>query len=103
VTSFFALLEVMDKEPTLAQTWLTFLALGVVAGLLARRWRRTLWVSIPVFLLVAGATVARFTDPLAGRAIHSEAGRRYLWLSVAAIAVGALVVVAGVRFRDRTG
>src|SRR5688572_17771281 len=97
----FALLEVMDKEPTLAQTWLTFVALGVVAGLLARRWRGTLWVSVPVILLLAGGTVARLTDPLVEPAIRAEAGWRHIWLSVAAIAVGAIVVVVGARRRNR--
>jgi hypothetical protein len=101
--TIFALLEVMDKEPTLTQTWLTFLGLGVAAGLLARRWRRTLWVSVPVFLLAAGGMVAKFADDHIGPAIRAEAGWRYIWLSAAAIVVGALGVVVGARFRHGNG
>jgi hypothetical protein len=97
------LIGVMDKEPTLTQTWGTFLALGVVAGLLARRWRRTLWVSIPLFLLFAWGLVAKFTDPFVGPAIRAEAGWRYVWLSLGAVAAGALFLVVGARHRDPAG
>ena len=51
--AFVVLLEVMDKEPTLTRTWLTFLALGAAAELLGRRWRWTLWLSVPVSLFFA--------------------------------------------------
>ena len=98
---FSVLLEVMDKEPTLTRIWLTFLALGAVAGLLARRWRWTLWLSVPLFLFFAWAIVAEFTDPYGGPAIRAEAGWRYVWLSFVAIGAGALLVIGGAVRRDR--
>lgn len=103
--AILAVLEVVDKVPTLTRTWLTFLAVGAVGRLIARLWRRSLWGSVPVFLFFAWATVAQFTDPFVGPAIRAEAGMRYLLISLGATVIGAVLLGTGAlpRYKARSG
>jgi hypothetical protein len=88
------LLEVMDKEPPLAQRAALYGVLTVAGVLLARkRWWFGLTV-LPVIALFAFADVSELHDPFVGPAIVREAGWSHvvLWyaLILASIAIPVL-------------
>ena len=88
-------LEVMDKEPSILAIWVAALVLGGVGYRLAhRRW----WWVLPLLLLLAASFAglwAEWTDPLVGAAIAAEAGRQYPAHLLAATALAAGLIVAG--------
>ena len=89
------MLEVMDKEPSIASFWISALVLGGVGFVLARRrW----WWALPVLALLAAAfagTWAEWTDPFVGPAIAAEAGRAYPYHLLASTALAAGLTVIG--------
>ena len=90
-----AILEVMDKEPSLARTWIIAVGLGA-AGFLAGR--RRPWFAVPfvVAVLFLGVSrLAEFQDPYVGPAVRQEAGNAHVWLSYLAVVVGLSLSLAG--------
>jgi len=90
-----AVLEVMDKEPTLLAVWGAAVLLGLV-GYTAARFRR--WLVIPalaVIAFLAWAQLGELADPTVGPAIIQEAGRGYLIQSCAAVALAVILSVLG--------
>jgi hypothetical protein len=95
------LLEVMDKEPPLAQRALLYGALTVVGILLARkRWWLGLTV-LPVVALFAFADVSELHDPFVGPAIVREAGWPHVVLWYALILASITVPVLTAAFVRR--
>ena len=90
-----AVLEVMDKEPTLGAIWGAASLLGLV-GFAAARLRR--WLVIPALALIAimaWSQLGELADPTVGPAIIQEAGRGYLVQSCAAVALAVILSVLG--------
>ena len=95
MNALLAILEVTDKEPSLALTLILAGSLGL-AGFIAGR--RRPWVSLvplAALLFLGWARVSELQDPFVGPAIRQEPGSGYAVLTYAAIAVGILLCVAG--------
>ena len=89
------MLEVMDKEPSLAFIWGAGLALGLI-GFFATRFRR--WLVLPALLLVvvvAWTSLGDLLDPKIGPAILQEAGQWYVLQAGAAVALAVILCVLG--------
>ena len=82
-----AFLEVMDKEPTLFQVWLTFLITGVGGFCLGRYRRWLLFVVMPLALYLAWVHFSELHDTSVGPHILREAGRHYFTQSYVAMAL----------------
>lgn len=81
------LLEVMDKELTIPQLWVTFLFLGIAAAWLAR-WSVVASLCVGSFIvLMAMGQHSELNDPFVGPAILREAGPWYPLHSYAAVAM----------------
>ena len=95
MNALFAILEVMDKEPSLTLTLILAVALGMVGFLAGRRrpWLATL--PLAAILVFGFARLSELQDPLVGPAIRREAGTGYAVLTYAAVAVGIVLCVAG--------
>lgn len=81
--------EVMDKEPTLTNIWL-WTVVGALAALIGCSWR--IWIaiiSLPLALLLPGATILELWDSSVGKDIIREAGKGY----AVSVFTAALVVV----------
>jgi hypothetical protein len=88
-------LEVMDKEPSLLRLYVIFGGVGLL-GLFACR--RIPWLALlltPGVALLGWLVTVDLRDPFVRDAIMREAGRRYLILSYAAVALGALMPLLG--------
>jgi hypothetical protein len=95
MNALFAILEVMDKEPSLTLTLIVGGALGL-AGFFAGRRRPWLALLPLAALLVFGlARLSELQDPFVGPAIREEAGNGYALLTYVAVAVGIALCVAG--------
>lgn len=90
-----ALLEVMDKEPSLPGIWIGAAVSGGLGFWGARRW---IWPGV-LLLALEGVGLsgmhAELADPFVGPAILAEAGRGYViqsyaaaWIAIAATAAG---------------
>jgi hypothetical protein len=101
------LAEVMDKEPTLAWIWTTFLVLALLGSALSlvNRWLALL--VLPITCFFAWATLDELQDPFLGPAILDEAGRGYVVqcnLAIAgALAAPSIVLLAKCRRWTVTG
>ncbi len=85
--------EVMDKEPTLRSIWL-WTVVGGVVGFIGSSWRTWIAIiSLPLALLLPGATILELCDPSVGKAIIQEAGKNY---AVGVYAAALVVVMAHV-------
>src|SRR5262245_10110566 len=95
MNALFVVLEIMDKEPSLAIT--VFLAVaGGVVGLVAGRRRAWLSVLPLVALLLFGASrVSALQDPFVGPAIRQEVGNAYAVFTYTALAVGIALCLVG--------
>jgi len=90
-----AVLDMMDKEPTLRAIWGAATLLGLV-GFAAARLRR--WLVIPALALIAiiaWTRLGELADPTVGPSIIQEAGRGYLVQSCAAVALAVILSVLG--------
>jgi hypothetical protein len=95
------LLEVMDKEPSIAALWVSAIVLGV-AGLILARWRRLAGLAVALVLGLAFAgTFLDLRDPFVGPAMLREAGRLYPLHLYASTALGIALIMAGMWHRDR--
>lgn len=102
-----ALLEVMDKEPSLPGMWICGVGFGALGYWAGRRW---FWPAIPVLTLAIFWTYAmhvELTDPWVGPAIVREAGHAYVvqgyftgFLSIALTMAGMATALAR-RWRGR--
>jgi hypothetical protein len=90
-----ALLEVMDKEPSLPGIWIGAAVFGGVGFWSARRW---VWPGL-LFLawevLGLWGTHAELTDRFVGPAILQEAGRGYVMQSYVAAGLSIAATAAG--------
>jgi len=100
-----ALLEVMDKEPSLPGIWIGTAVFGGVGLWSARRW---IWPGVLLLaleVLALAGTHAELTDPQVGPAILREAGHGYVVQryigSGAGIAATAAGLVWGIMRRRR--
>ena len=101
VSSAGAYAEVMDKEPSAAQNWLTAAAGGLLA-IAAWRWR--LWAGLTVTTLVMWELIGVYLelqDPFVGPAMRLEAGEQYVTQYYAAVAVAVVLNATGVYLRIR--
>jgi hypothetical protein len=95
--------EVMDKEPTLLQTWaLSRIGGGLAFGVARFRW----WLGAIIGVLPTAYFLGLWQevhDPFVGPAIRSEAGASYVWSSAIAtlvwIGLAGTGVIAGFRRR----
>jgi hypothetical protein len=95
--------EVMDKEPTLLQTWaLALVGGGLALGVARFRW----WLGAIIGLLPAAYFIGLWQevhDPFVGPAIRLEAGASYVRSSALAavvwIGLAAIGVISGCRRR----
>jgi hypothetical protein len=90
-----ALLEVMDKEPSLPGIWLGAAVFGALGFFSGRRW---IWpgVLLLAFELFAFSGMhAELTDPYVGPAILKEAGRGYVVQSYVAAGLCILATAVG--------
>lgn len=71
------LLEVMDKEPSVAGMWFGAAVWGLGGFLLCRRWWWIALAIVPLMLLAAAGLAAEIGDPYVGPAILQEAGPTY--------------------------
>jgi hypothetical protein len=103
VVSRVAHAEVMDKEPTLLQTWaFSLIGGGLALGAARFRW----WLGVIIGLLPAAYFIdlwQEVRDPFVGPAIRHEAGASYVWFSAIAavvwIGLTGTGVMAGIRRR----
>ncbi len=65
----FLLFEVMDKEPSLLNVWLSFLLTGAVGFQLCRKHPAFLGVALPIALFLSWAWLTELHDPFVGPAI----------------------------------
>jgi hypothetical protein len=97
VSSAYA--EVMDKEPAVADLWVSAVAFGA-AGAAAWVWKPWLgFVTSLVMLFFAWGIYGELTDPFVGKDILREAGPTYSHHVYASIAVSIVPHVAAVAFR----
>lgn len=93
ITPALLLLEVMDKEPALAQRAILYGVLSVVGWVLARkRWWLGLLV-LPIVAVFAWVDVGELNDPSVGPAIIEEAGLLHVLVWYAFILAGAGVPI----------
>jgi hypothetical protein len=95
MTTFAALFEVMDKEPSLLQVWFLFLLVGVGGFLLCRYRIWLLALVLPITLLLAWGHLSELHDPLVGPAIAREAGHPYFTQSYIAMALALALPLLG--------
>lgn len=97
------LLEVMDKEPTLAERTLLYGVFSLIGTLLARKRWWLGFIVIPIVALFAIADVSELWDPFVGPEIVREAG---VWHVVAwyCLIVGSIAIpsVTGILQRRRS-
>lgn len=87
--------EVLDKEPTYGQIWLSVVVAAGLAVVAAALQRWLLWLSFLLFL--PSAAVFAWTEShnfAVGPAILAEAGSGYRWNASAAVAVAVVVHLA---------
>ena len=80
-----AVLEVMDKEPSLVFIWGLALGVGWAAFATAREWRWGWLVCVPVLLVATLPMLNEQYDPVLGPMMWAEAGLLYRALSHLAI------------------
>jgi hypothetical protein len=95
MNTFAALFEVMDKEPSFLQVWLSFLFLGGGGFFLCRYRSWLLSVVIPIMLLLALGHLSELHDPFVSPAIAHEAGCDYFTQSYIAMALGVVLPFLG--------
>lgn len=93
--------EVMDKEASLLEVWVSSLLLGL-GGLLLSRYKWWLVLSvIAVALVLALAQISELHDPFVGPAIVREAGYSYVLQSYLAAAISIVLPSIGLVMRLR--
>lgn len=97
-----ALLEVMDKEPSLGTVLAIALILCLLAFLASAKKPVLLALVLPVAALLHFAILSEVTDPLTGPAIRLEAGLPYAVLSWLSPLLTSAAVILGLLLR-RTG
>lgn len=86
-----AILEVMDKEPSLFRIWFFYLFIAVGGFLLGRYRRWLLFFVMPIATLFAWVHLSDLHDPYIGPDIFHEAGQHYFTQSYIAMAVAITV------------
>ena len=95
MNSLYAILEVLDKEPSLAFTVLLAVALGIVGFVVGRRRPWLSAIPLAALLLFGMARVFELLDPAVGPAIRQEAGDGYAVLTYVALIIGMVLCVGG--------
>jgi len=95
MNALFAILEVMDKEPSLTATVILAGALGLVGFLAGRRRPWFALFPLAALLLFGFGRLSELQDPFVGAAIRQEAGSGYAVLTYVSMAVGLALCVAG--------
>ena len=98
------LFEVMDKEPSLVEIWITTLILGVGGFFLVKYRYWFLPVVLAIATLLAWAHHSELRDPSVGPDIIREAGYNYVVHSYLAMAITLLLPIIGaiVKWKRRT-
>jgi hypothetical protein len=89
------LLEVMDKEASLAWLWFVSFLLGVGGFVVARYRHRWLLVIIPLALVLAWIQISEVRDPFVGPDILREAGHTYVVQSYLAVSIAVVLPLIG--------
>jgi hypothetical protein len=90
-----ALLEVMDKEPTVLGMWTWGLLLAVCGYAACRRWPWAALIFVPLSLIGTWAVFGEIRDAQVGPAILHEAGPAYPWHAGFSGLVGIALPIAG--------
>ena len=90
------LFEVMDKEPSLFDVWLLFLALGVGGFILSQYRYWLLFIALPLSLFFAWAHLGELNDPSVGPNIIREAGQSYVTQSYIAMIIAVILPCLGI-------
>ena len=98
-----AILEVMDKEPSLLHVWLLFLIVGVGGFLLGRYRTWLLFIVLPVATYLAWDHFSELRDPYIGPDILNEAGRSYFIQSYVAMGLSIILpLLSLIRLRGQS-
>ena len=95
--------EVSDKAASISQIWWCYLAVGVVALLLARYRFALGLVMLPVELLLIFINHDTLSDPYVGKALLAEQGSAYAWATYGGAVVMLLLLVIGLWLGWRKG
>jgi hypothetical protein len=98
IAAFF---EVLDKIPTAFDVWLTCLSFSAVAFVLGWRWPRTLFVTLPLYAVLAYATASELFWSDIAEAVTKETSREYTVAVVVALVAGAALAGSGPLVRRR--